>query len=264
MKIFVSHFLYEEGSGVFHLDLEETTTIQELKSLIQSKLGINSLDQTLVKGHKPLRDGLTFYDYHIKEGDTIQLNLRLRGGGSRMTLAKYQKVSPVPLAIPTSSNKTSTVLNPNMKKNLTKISSTKEAVQHCKRTEVLLPDKFNSIEELESYFVRSDDERIRDWIPEIMEEFNSPLTSLHCDHLQSMLYVATESLELYHFELPTLEKVNRISLKEFGITSPIVSMAMPIDDSYCIAGTGNGDLVAYNIEKKELRILAHQVHPGKF
>ena len=159
MKIFVSHFLYEEGSGVFHLDLEETTTIQELKSLIQSKLGINSLDQTLVKGHKPLRDGLTFYDYHIKEGDTIQLNLRLRGGGSR---AKNENVRPVPLETPTRSKKTPTLLNPNIKKHLTKISSTKEAVEHCRRAEVLLPDGFDSIQQLKSYFERSEEERIRD------------------------------------------------------------------------------------------------------
>jgi len=85
MKIFVSHFLYERSS-LFHLELEETTTIQELKKLIQSKLGIDFLDQALIKGHKPLRDGTTIYNYQIKEDDTIQLNLRLRGGGSRVPL----------------------------------------------------------------------------------------------------------------------------------------------------------------------------------
>ena len=71
---------------------------------------------------------------------------------------------------------------------------------------------------------------------------------------------ATENLEFYHLhldlELPTLEIVKQINLKEFGITSPIVAMAIPIDDSQCIGGTKNGDLVAYDIEKKEVKILA--------
>ena len=164
---------------------------------------------------------------------------------------------------PTGSNKTLTTLNPNIKKNLTKISSTKEAVDHCMRPEILIPGKFKSIEELKSYFERSEEERIRDWIPEIKKNFDSQLTSLHCNRDQSMLYVTTENfefyyfhLELHHLKLPTLEIVNVINLKDFGITSPIVAMAIPIDDSQCIGGTKNGDLVAYDIEKKEVKILA--------
>jgi len=164
---------------------------------------------------------------------------------------------------PTGSNKTLTTLNPNIKKNLTKISSTKEAVDHCMRPEILIPGKFKSIEELKSYFERSEEERIREWIPEIKKDFDSQLTFLHCDHLHSMLFVTTENFEFYHFELPTLELIKQIDLKEFGITSPIVAMAMPSDNSQCIGGTENGLLVSYNIETKEVKILESQVYLGR-
>jgi len=106
MKIFIWHFLYERPDSL-PIDLEETTTIKELKDLIQSKLGINSLEQELMKGHKPLMDYLTVSDYQVKEDDTILLHLRLRKG---------------------SSSKALTDIESNMTK-LTKISSTKEAVE---------------------------------------------------------------------------------------------------------------------------------------
>ncbi len=62
------------------IDVESSTSIEDVKSKIQQTEGISSDQQRLIFGGKQLEDGHTLADYKIETDATIHLVLRLRGG----------------------------------------------------------------------------------------------------------------------------------------------------------------------------------------
>ena len=72
--IIISH------NGQFNLDVKPNDTIEEVKSKIQGKEGIPSDHQRLYFAGRQLENSQTLSNYDIKNGSTVQLVLRLRGG----------------------------------------------------------------------------------------------------------------------------------------------------------------------------------------
>jgi ubiquitin C len=72
--IIISH------NGQFNLDVQPNSTIEEVKSKIHSKEGIPSDQQQLIFAGQQLKDDRTLSNYDIKNGSTVQLVFRLRGG----------------------------------------------------------------------------------------------------------------------------------------------------------------------------------------
>lgn len=60
--------------------VEETDQVSYLKQLIQEKIGLSIAQQHLVINGRILPDDRTLVDVHLKNGDTIQLMLMLKGG----------------------------------------------------------------------------------------------------------------------------------------------------------------------------------------
>ncbi len=67
-------------NGQFNLDVQPTTTIEEVKSKIQGKKSIPTDSQRLYLGGLQLKDHKTLSNYNIQNGSTVQLVYRLRGG----------------------------------------------------------------------------------------------------------------------------------------------------------------------------------------
>lgn len=83
----------EGGGGTFQVfikslngktrtvDVQQTTTVAELKVQIQEKEGIAPNEQRLIYAGKNLDDTRTMADYNLSADSTLHLVLRVRGGG---------------------------------------------------------------------------------------------------------------------------------------------------------------------------------------
>ena len=75
MRIIVETLTHKE----IPLDVEQSTTIDQVKYLVREKEGIPPDQQRLIYEGKQLEDGRTLSDYNIGEAAKIWMILRLRG-----------------------------------------------------------------------------------------------------------------------------------------------------------------------------------------
>jgi len=75
-QIFIKSINGKERSA----EVESSTTIKQIKEIMQDKEGINIEEQRLIFGGKNLEDNRTLADYNIVAENTLHLVLRVRGG----------------------------------------------------------------------------------------------------------------------------------------------------------------------------------------
>jgi hypothetical protein len=62
------------------MSLDSSMTVRDVKNSLSETEGVPVDQQRLVFGGKQLEDGSKLGDYNIKDGSTIQLVLKLKGG----------------------------------------------------------------------------------------------------------------------------------------------------------------------------------------
>jgi len=82
------------------LDVEASDTIVMIKAMVQSMRGYPRHEQRLIFAGQQLENDRTLTDYNIQDGSTLELVLRMAGGGKRGRQAEVvQIIIGVPLAI---------------------------------------------------------------------------------------------------------------------------------------------------------------------
>lgn len=76
MQIFVKNLNGQTST----VEVEETESVEDVKTKIREKLGVPAEQQVLVFGGKQLQDGHQINEYNIQAESTLHLVLRLRGG----------------------------------------------------------------------------------------------------------------------------------------------------------------------------------------
>ncbi|KAL3651280.1 60S ribosomal protein L40A [Castilleja foliolosa] len=77
MQIFVKNLTGE----TITLEVDSGDTINDLKAKIQDKEGVPAEEQRLIFGDEELEDDLTLADYNFQKESTVNLVIRLMGGG---------------------------------------------------------------------------------------------------------------------------------------------------------------------------------------
>ena len=86
MLIFIRPLARRSKHECFPLEVESTSKIEDIKDMIKKKNGMPSDYQRLTFAGTILEDGNTLENYSIGKDSTIDLSLRLRGGGCNASI----------------------------------------------------------------------------------------------------------------------------------------------------------------------------------